>query len=140
MLKVDVEGHEMSVLQGARQAIDAGRVHVILLEYGDKTSPAIWDTMKRAWGAEAAAAAPQEMKGTSLYSMQRWGDAHGYETFLLGGNHRVPALVPLTGRMWDDTYEVRDAGTAGVLGALRDWLLSCGSPLVAGSPPPCTHL
>ena len=107
VLKVDVEGHEMSVLQGAKEAIGAGRVHVILLEYGDKTSPAIWDTMKKAWQAEAAAPTPQQMAGTSLFSIQRWGDDHGYETFMLGGNHRVPVLVPLTGRMWDDSYEVR---------------------------------
>eukprot|EP00966_Prymnesium_polylepis_P143970 3323697-Prymnesium_polylepis.2 len=96
----------MSVLKGASQAIADGRVHTILLEYGDKTSPAIWDAMKRQWGAAAAASSPREMPGTSLYSMQQWGDANGFDTFLLGGNHRVPVLVPVTGRMWHDSYEV----------------------------------
>mmetsp|Transcript_27527 Transcript_27527/g.72744 ORF Transcript_27527/g.72744 Transcript_27527/m.72744 type:complete len:184 (+) Transcript_27527:2-553(+) len=38
--------------------------------------------------------------------MQQWGDANGFDTFLLGGNHRVPVLVPVTGRMWHDSYEV----------------------------------
>lgn len=96
----------MSVLRGASRAIAAGRVHTILLEYGDKTSPAIWDTMKRKGKADAAAASPREMPGTSLYSIQRWGDSNGYETFLLGGNHRLPILIPLTGSMWHDSYEV----------------------------------
>jgi len=81
-------------------------VHVILLEYGDKTSPAIWDTMKTPRSDRAAAPTPQEMPGTSLYSMQRWGDENGSEAFLLGGNHRAPVVVPITGDMWSDGYEV----------------------------------
>lgn len=36
ILKVDVEGHEMSVLRGAKKAIRDKRIHLILLEYGDK--------------------------------------------------------------------------------------------------------
>ncbi|KAL1521656.1 hypothetical protein AB1Y20_021313 [Prymnesium parvum] len=106
VLKVDVEGHEMSVLEGGKRAIAQGRVHIILLEYGDKTSPTIWNKMKKMHSAEAVAPSPQEMQGTSLYSIQRWGRSHGYETFLLGGNHRQPVLIPLTDGMWDDSYEV----------------------------------
>eukprot|EP00967_Tisochrysis_lutea_P054406 scaffold67986_cov37-Tisochrysis_lutea.AAC.2 len=36
VLKVDVEGYEMSVLRGATNALHSGRIHLILLEYGDK--------------------------------------------------------------------------------------------------------
>ena len=54
LLKVDVEGHEMAVLNGANRAISAGRVPIVLLEYGDKMSPAIWDAMQRRHSGAAA--------------------------------------------------------------------------------------
>ena len=65
ILKVDVAGHEMSVLRGATM-IAAGRVPIILLEHGD-TSPAIWDGMKTRFKSVLAASTPQEMVGPSLY-------------------------------------------------------------------------
>ena len=108
VLKVDVEGHEMAVLRGAMKAIAAGRVPVILLEYGDKMSPAIWDAMKRTKSAAAAAASPQAMEGSSLFSLQQWASELGYDTYLLGAAHRKPVLIPLTGPLWRDEYEVRD--------------------------------
>ena len=106
ILKVDVEGHEMSVLRGATKAIAAGRVPIILLEYGDKMSPAIWDGMKTRFKSVPAAPTPQEMVGPSLYSLQRWGNEMGYDTFLLGAVGRKPVMVPLTGRLWRNEYEV----------------------------------
>jgi len=109
LLKVDVEGHEMSVLQGATHAISKGLVPIILVEYGDKMSPAIWDAMKAPFKAEAAAPSPAELKGPSLYSLQKWGDSHGYDAFLLGalGSSRSrPVMIGLTGDLWRDEYEV----------------------------------
>ena len=106
VLKVDVEGHEMAVLRGAMRAIAVRRVPVILLEYGDKMSPAIWDAMKRTKSDEAAAPTPQAMVGPSLYSLQVWASDLGYDTFLLGANAKRPLLIPVTGPLWRDEYEV----------------------------------
>lgn len=39
VLKVDVEGHEMSVLEGGKRAIAQGRVHIILLECARRQRP-----------------------------------------------------------------------------------------------------
>ena len=39
LLKVDVEGHEVAVLDGARAALRAGRVHAILLEWVSRARP-----------------------------------------------------------------------------------------------------
>jgi FkbM family methyltransferase len=106
VMKVDVEGHERAVLQGANATLHQGRIHLLILEYGHSTSPQIWDAMKAKFSAAAAAPTPQEMSGNSLYSMQRWADKLGFEAFLLGGGKDDPVLVPVTGRYWDDAYEV----------------------------------
>ena len=106
ILKVDVEGHEMAVLQGAAAAIEAGNVPFILVEYGDKMSPAIWDAMKRWHSGAAAAPSPAELPGPSLYALQRWADARGYDAYLLGATHGAPVFVGLTGALWRDEYEV----------------------------------
>ena len=106
ILKVDVEGHEMAVLRGARQHIAAGLVTIILVEYGDKMSPAIWDAMKRRNSGAAAAPSPQELPGPSLHRLQTWASERGYDSFLVGAAHRKPVLIPLTGGLWRDEYEV----------------------------------
>jgi hypothetical protein len=97
----------MSVLRGAMHAISSGRVPIILLEYGDKMSPAIWDAMKRVKSAAAAAPSPQALPGPSLHRLQTWASDQGYDTYLLGSVHRRPVLIPLTGALWRDEYEVR---------------------------------
>lgn len=96
----------MSVLRGGMEAISAGRVPVILLEYGDKMSPAIWDGMKRHFSDAAAAPTPQLMEGSSLYSLQTWASGIGYDTYLIGATGKRAILVPVTGRLWRDEYEV----------------------------------
>ncbi len=106
ILKVDVEGHEMSVLNGAATAIREGRVPLILVEYGDKMSPAIWDAMKRPHSAAAAAPTAAALPGPSLYSLQRWADERGYDTFLLGSAGHRPVLIGVTGTLWREEYEV----------------------------------
>lgn len=108
ILKVDVEGHEMAVLSGASRAIGEGRVPIILVEYGDKMSPAIWDAMKRFKSAAAAAPTVASMPGPSLFSLMKWGDARGYDSFLLGSSGHKPVLIGLTGALWRDEYEVRN--------------------------------
>ena len=67
-------------------------------QYGDKMSPAIWDGVKTQYRADAAAPTPAALKGPSLYSLQIWADAHGYDAFLLGaaGRHQ-PVFIGLTG-------------------------------------------
>ncbi len=75
LLKVDVEGHEVAVLDGAREAMAAGRVHAILLEYGDKMSPQIWDGMKAKFEAFPAGDSPRDFKG--LHWLRGYADARG---------------------------------------------------------------
>ena len=106
ILKVDVEGHEMSVLQGAATAIEERRAPFILVEYGDKMSPAIWDAMKRPFSAAAAAPSSAAMPGPSLHSLQKWGDERGYDSFLLGAQGARPVLIGVTGALWREEYEV----------------------------------
>ena len=106
ILKVDVEGHEMSVLHGAAGLMREGRAHMILIEYGDKTSKAIWDGMKTPGKAAAAAPTPAELPEPSLFSIQRWADGLGYDAFYVGELGRRAVLVPITGFWWDDRYEV----------------------------------
>lgn len=79
---------------------------IILVEYGDKMSPAIWDAMKRPFSGAAAAPSPAQLPGQSLYSLQRWADQHGYDSFLLGSIAHRPVLIGLTGPLWRDEYEV----------------------------------
>ena len=104
VLKVDVEGHEVAVLDGARAALRAGRVHVILLEYGDKMAPQIYDAMKQPRVARAAAPTPQGIRG--LHWLRGYADGYGYDVFLLGAARGVPVLVGVSGVLWDDDYEV----------------------------------
>lgn len=96
----------MAVLRGGMKAIGAGLVPIILLEYGDKMSPAIWDAMKRRHSGAAAAPSPQELPGPSLHRLQGWASDNGYDSFLVGSVHRRPVLIPLTGALWRDEYEV----------------------------------
>ena len=105
VLKVDVEGHEVAVLDGARAALRGGRVHVVLLEYGDKMDVAIYDAMKQRHGARAAAAAPQGIR-RGLHWLRGYADEHGFDVFLLGAAHGAPVLVGVSGALWDDQYEV----------------------------------
>ena len=69
-------------------------------------SPAIWDAMKRFHSAAAAAPSAALLRGPSLYALQQWGDAHGYDTFLLGSAGTRPVLIGLTGKLWREEYEV----------------------------------
>ena len=105
VLKVDVEGHEIPVLEGAREAIRAGRVHTILLEYGDKMSPEIFAGMKANHVAKAAAASPQQLQG--LHWLRGYADAHGFDVYLLGASQNKPVLIGVSGELWDDGYEAR---------------------------------
>ena len=109
-MKVDVEGHEVAVLDGARAALRAGRVHAILLEYGDKMTPAIYDAMKAQHSAHAAAPSPQHLKG--LRWLRGYADSYGYDVFLLGATRGRPVLVGVSGELWDDDYEACDSTCA----------------------------
>ena len=108
LLKVDVEGHEEAVLSGADSLLRSGRrVHVLILEYGHSTSRDIWDALKATDRAEPAASSPQDLRGNSLWRMQQWASARGFETFYLGGGADRPVLVPVSSpSFWDDRFEV----------------------------------
>ena len=104
LAKVDVEGHEVETLRGFGPLLS--QVHVVLLEYSDKTSPAIFASMKAKFTDRPAAPSVGSMEGQSLRRIQRWADRNGFDSFMLGGDRGNPLLLPLTRELWDDGYEV----------------------------------
>ena len=102
--KVDVEGHEVETLRGFGPLLS--HVHMVLLEYSDKTSPAIFRSMKARYRDDPAAPSVASMEGQSLRRIQRWADRKGFDAFMLGSDGGNPLLLPITGELWDDGYEV----------------------------------
>eukprot|EP00434_Breviolum_minutum_P028874 symbB.v1.2.025538.t1/scaffold2483.1/size114807/12 len=103
VLKVDVEGHEWQILQGAYQALSSGRIGLVIIEYGDKWSS---DTSQAALqflstfhadrGDEDMAELP------TLHSVMKFMQSLGYEGYFVGS--QTP--LPITGALWHDAFEV----------------------------------
>ena len=78
----------MAVLRGATNLMREGKLHMALLEYGDKASHPIWNAMKARRRSDAAAPTPQLLAqavadGMTLWSLQRWAAQLGYDTFFV---------------------------------------------------------
>ena len=81
VLKIDVEGGEWEVLQGAEPLLSAQRVHCVVLEYSH-----FWTSV-------------------TLKTLARWMSDKGYDGYLLGSQH----LIPVSGaemEWWHELYEV----------------------------------
>ena len=81
VLKIDVEGGEWEVLQGAEPLLTAQRVLCVVLEYSH-----FWTSV-------------------TLKTLSRWMSDKGYDGYLLGSQH----LIPVSGaemEWWHELYEV----------------------------------
>ncbi|CAE7211555.1 ttn-1 [Symbiodinium microadriaticum] len=89
ILKVDVEGHEWQVLQGAKLALSTARIGLVIVEYGDKwsgdTSQAAREYMSKHHAAPQASAAEP-----TLNLVVRFMESMGYEGFFVGSKTAVP--------------------------------------------------
>ena len=83
-IKIDVEGHDFRVLRGARGLLRAGRVGVVLLEYG------------HGWATECDTS--KESLKVAVVEL----DAFGFDSYLVG---KGGELLRLSGGCWVDDYE-----------------------------------
>lgn len=87
-LKIDTEGHDALVLEGAREALRARRIEVVSFEY---SGHGYWNP--RLVGAEHR----------TLEATQRWLLELGYRCFLVSKR----TLHPLSGACWRPAFEAR---------------------------------
>ena len=126
-LKVDVEGSDWDVLQGAAGMLSKGAVNVVAIEISEKMNPYFWErsymigqpynpvrspfecAVLGVCLTECGTLPPPAIPQPSLYSIVAWMDARGYDGFLLGAGAR---LVPLSGGWWTDDSEVAESARA----------------------------
>eukprot|EP00929_Paragymnodinium_shiwhaense_P071371 TRINITY_DN36295_c0_g1_i2.p1 TRINITY_DN36295_c0_g1~~TRINITY_DN36295_c0_g1_i2.p1 ORF type:complete len:574 (+),score=70.60 TRINITY_DN36295_c0_g1_i2:283-2004(+) len=95
LLKIDVEGAEWQVLRGAERSLKAGRIGMVVLEYGDK------------WSRDTSIAAKKYARPAdvqiepSLRGVTRWMHKRGYEPYLIG----TRTLIPIGEAHWHDVFE-----------------------------------
>lgn len=99
-LKVDVEGAEWAVIEGALASLRNRRVTLIVLEYGHFWSRHSWEAANL--GAQGGGKPIDEMMWPTMRSFVSYARALGYEAYLFG----TPYLLPITGMYWHDVYEV----------------------------------
>ena len=93
LLKIDTEGHDLEVLQGARALLERGVVAAIVFEIAGQMNPDFFQLHKDAvhWMDPASRAAlvsaksQDELTEPTLHSMVRWLETLGYVTWLLSG-------------------------------------------------------
>ena len=96
VLKIDVEGSEWEVLQGAGALLAGGHVLCVVLEYSH-----FWSQM-------------------TLKGLARWMLEKGYDGYLVGSPH----LVPVSGaglEWWHDLYEVCARPDSRIYRGLAGW-------------------
>lgn len=98
LLKIDTEGHDLEVLQGARSLLEAGDVAAIVFEVAGQMNPDFFRLHKEQKRVDHRVSLAEP----TLESMVRWLGALGYESFLLGSR----SLIPLSGSWWDKSFEV----------------------------------
>uniref|UniRef100_A0A7S4UDJ2 Methyltransferase FkbM domain-containing protein n=1 Tax=Alexandrium monilatum TaxID=311494 RepID=A0A7S4UDJ2_9DINO len=102
ILKVDAEGHDFAVLQGARGLLESGHVTLVVWELGANLNSLYYAN----WVEKTPTALPRgglrALQPPHLLSVMRWLDERAYDCFFLG----TKVLVPLTGVWWDDAYDV----------------------------------
>jgi len=106
ILKVDVEGNEWEVLQGAEPLFRHQRIKAVVLEYSH-----FW-----AAGHHGGAGG----RAASLRAVAEWFSGFGYDGFLVGS----PCLVPISGpqmEWWDDIYEVCKNPDARMYRGMAGW-------------------
>ena len=98
LLKIDTEGHDFAVIEGALPLLQDGNVTVVVMEVSDKMNPDFW---RASYGDRKTAEHPG-VKEPNVLSVQRYMEKLGYLGFWLGTRH----LVPLSGTCWDNAMEI----------------------------------
>ncbi|CAK9070229.1 unnamed protein product [Durusdinium trenchii] len=103
-LKIDTEGHDLEVLQGARSLLDNGLVAVIVFEVAGQMNQDFFQIHKEDGfpRPDVAARLKGQLAEPNLRSIVKWLQPLGYESFLLGSR----SLIPLSFSWWDSSYEV----------------------------------
>ena len=96
-LKIDTEGHDFYVLQGARKLIRERRVHVVIIEYSDKMNAAFWTA---SYGNRSVTK-PRDIQGPTLKKVVMQMRTFGYSAYLIGVN----GGLLLTESVWDERFE-----------------------------------
>merc|ERR1711957_443345 len=110
MGKVDVEGAEWEVLQGAGPLLQQQRVGAVVLEYS------------HFWG-----------NSPSLRAVAEYMTAHGYDGYFVGSRRLVPFSGPNM-EWWDELLEVCASRHSQVYRGLAGWCWLNVAFLLRGSP------
>merc|ERR1712110_746679 len=94
LLKIDTEGHDWEVLQGAQQLLDAHQVAAITFEIAGQMNGAFFRIHKEhASISNTAAFLRARSTEPNLQSLVRWLDERGFDSFFMGSR----SLVPISG-------------------------------------------
>ena len=97
VLKIDAEGHDWAVLQGAESFLRRGAIKAIFFELSNAMNEDFFRIHRLGGRSERLHSAREP----TLRSLVRWLDELAYDTYLVG-----PVLIPLWGAWWRDEYEV----------------------------------
>ncbi|CAL1174062.1 unnamed protein product [Cladocopium goreaui] len=99
LLKIDTEGHDFTVVQGALSMLRAKEIMVVVMEVSDKMNPDFW-------GASYRGGKPvfhgKHIAEPNVKSVWQFMLNLNYFGFWLG----TKRLVPLSGACWDDRMEI----------------------------------
>ena len=99
LLKIDTEGHDFTVVQGALSMLRAKEIMVVVMEVSDKMNPDFW-------GASYQGGKPvfhsKHIAEPNVKSVWQFMLNLNYFGFWLG----TKRLVPLSGACWDDRMEI----------------------------------
>ena len=104
LLKIDTEGHDMVVLQGARSLLERGCIAAVVFEVAGQMNADFFRIHKE-FGQprpDLVAQLGPKIAEPNLESMVHWLQSLQYESFLLGST----SLIPLTSSWWHSSYEL----------------------------------
>ena len=82
LLKIDTEGHDLEVLQGARSLLETGDVAAIVFEVAGQMNPDFFRLHKEQIRVDSRVTAVTALAEPTLESMVRWLGALGYVTWI----------------------------------------------------------
>mmetsp|Transcript_92753 Transcript_92753/g.248064 ORF Transcript_92753/g.248064 Transcript_92753/m.248064 type:complete len:562 (+) Transcript_92753:562-2247(+) len=98
ILKIDTEGNDWNVIDGARDVIEGGLVGSVIVEYGGFWSRHTWEVSNLA----SVPRQQEELMWPNLKGVVQWFWERGYEGYFMGTRQ----LIPIYGQFWHDWYEV----------------------------------
>lgn len=100
LLKIDTEGHDFAVIQGALAMLQAKRIMAVVMEVSDKMNSDFWSASygeHKAVFHETSNISEPNVKSVAKHMLNL-----GYYGFWLG----TKRLVPLSGLCWHDSMEI----------------------------------